>query len=152
MTSAHSLSFSLKSMIKLKKLNFVQFQTVGLGSPEGELGRCYGTSATTTSYRCVATARSYGTVDVLPSQGRETIGTLRERFIQRLMLSGKKSVATKVFDESLELLMNHIKEHNSKSDRSVATQRTQRTQDNLYSLANLTKDEIFIISLRKAQP
>lgn len=77
-------------------------------------------------------------------------GTLRERFIQRLMLSGKKSVATKVFDESLELLMNYIKEHNS-SGASDAASRLRR-QDNLHSLANLTKDEIFVISLRKAQP
>ena len=62
------------------------------------------------------------------------------------MLNGKKSVATKVFDESLQLLMGYVKEHNAKSDSRL------RRQDNLYSLVNLTKDEIFMISLRKAQP
>ena len=75
-----------------------------------------------------------------------TAVALRQRFIQRLMLNGKKSVATKVFDESLQLLMGYVKEHNAKSDSRL------RRQDNLYSLVNLTKDEIFMISLRKAQP
>ena len=70
---------------------------------------------------------------------------LRERFIQRLMLDGKKSTATKIFDESLELLKERIQRYNASTDG-------RSKSENLYSLATLTKDEIFIIALRKAQP
>jgi hypothetical protein len=38
----------------------------------------------------------------------EAAGGLRERFIQRLILDGKKSTATKVFDESLQLLKKRM--------------------------------------------
>jgi hypothetical protein len=71
--------------------------------------------------------------------------TLRERFIQRLIVDGKKSIATKIFDESLELLKDHIQQYNLSTD-------SRGKSENLYSLATLTKDEIFIIALRKAQP
>jgi hypothetical protein len=71
--------------------------------------------------------------------------SLRERFIQRLILDGKKSVATKIFDESLALLKDRIQEYNASNDN-------RGKSENLYSLATLTKDEIFIIALRKAQP
>ena len=77
------------------------------------------------------------------SAAKVTTLCLRERFIQRLIVDGKKSVATKVFDESLQLLISYIKDHNS-----IAA----KNQENLYSLMNLTKDEIFMIALRKAQP
>ena len=74
---------------------------------------------------------------------------LRERFIQRLILNGKKSIATKIFDESLELLKTRIDQHNkSESKNGLQSNRAL----NLHSLASLTKDEIFIIALRKAQP
>ena len=71
--------------------------------------------------------------------------SLRERFIQRLIVDGKKSIATKIFDESLELLKDRIQQYNVSTD-------TRGKSENLYSLATLTKDEIFIIALRKAQP
>jgi phosphoribosyl-ATP pyrophosphohydrolase len=125
-------------MIKLKKLNLLPpsrnsnysiSASTSLRPSRNEIGQSPNSYSQTSNIKATCTATA-----------------LRERFIQRLMLSGKKSVATKVFDESLELLMNYIKEHNSKSDSRL------RRQDNLYSLANLTKDEIFIISLRKAQP
>ena len=71
---------------------------------------------------------------------------LRERFIQRLIVDGKKSIATKIFDESLEItLKERIQQYNISTD-------TRGKSENLYSLATLTKDEIFIIALRKAQP
>jgi len=71
--------------------------------------------------------------------------TLRERFIQRLIVDGKKSIATKIFDESLELLKDRIQQYNLSTD-------SRGKSENLYSLATLTKDEIFMIALRKAQP
>jgi hypothetical protein len=71
--------------------------------------------------------------------------TLRERFIQRLIVDGKKSIATKIFDESLELLKDRIQQYILSTD-------SRGKSENLYSLATLTKDEIFIIALRKAQP
>ena len=73
---------------------------------------------------------------------------LRERFIQRLILNGKKSIATKIFDESLELLKTRIEQHNKSDSKNSEGNRSL----NLHSLASLTKDEIFIIALRKAQP
>ena len=97
---------------------------------------------------------------------------LRERFIQRLILDGKKAIATKIFDESLELLKTYIEEYNKSNDaggraklsssnlgKVPQTLRVPRrlpepnSQDlNLQSLALLTKEEIFVIALRKAQP
>ena len=62
-----------------------------------------------------------------------------------LIVDGKKSIATKIFDESLELLKERIQQYNISTD-------TRGKSENLYSLATLTKDEIFIIALRKAQP
>jgi len=49
------------------------------------------------------------------------------------------------FDESLELLKERIQRYNASTDG-------RSKSENLYSLATLTKDEIFIIALRKAQP
>ena len=42
--------------------------------------------------------------------------SLRERFIQRLILDGKKATASKIFDESLELLKKRIEQYNSSND------------------------------------
>ena len=87
---------------------------------------------------------SFGSSIVTPkSKGMQV--ALRERFIQRLIVDGKKSIATKIFDESLELLKERIQQYNLSTD-------TRGKSENLYSLATLTKDEIFIIALRKAQP
>jgi ribosomal protein S7 len=71
--------------------------------------------------------------------------SLRERFIQRLILDGKKATASKIFDESLELLKKRIEQYNSSNDG-------RGKSDDLHSLSTLTKDEIFVIALRKAQP
>ena len=55
---------------------------------------------------------------------------IRERFIQRLMKDGKKSIATKIFDESLEIFYQTIqqtsndeltKQFLSKSNRKKST-------------------------------
>ena len=40
---------------------------------------------------------------------------LRERFIKRLMKDGKKSVATKVFDESLEIFYETVQQTNEEN-------------------------------------
>ena len=72
--------------------------------------------------------------------------SLRERFIQRLIIDGKKSTATKIFDESLELLKKRIEETKPSSKEA------RGKSENLVSLLSLTKDEIFMIALRKAQP
>ena len=92
----------------------------------------------------VASLDSPGLKTSLPS-GVSPHLKLRERFIQRLILDGKKSKATKIFDESLELLKTRIEQHNAITD-------SRGKSENLYSLATLTKDEIFVIALRKAQP
>merc|ERR1719329_1924642 len=55
------------------------------------------------------------------------------------------SLSTKIFDESLELLKIRIEQHNAITD-------SRGKSENLYSLATLTKDEVFVIALRKAQP
>lgn len=87
---------------------------------------------------------SFGSSIVTPkSKGMQV--ALRERFIQRLIVDGKKSIATKIFDESLELLKERIQQYNISTDN-------RGKSENLHSLATLTKDEIFIIALRKAQP
>lgn len=87
---------------------------------------------------------SFGSSIVTPkSKGMQV--ALRERFIQRLIVDGKKSIATKIFDESLELLKERIQQYNISTDN-------RGKSENLHFLATLTKDEIFIIALRKAQP
>jgi len=92
----------------------------------------------------IGSLQSPGLKPSLPSGGSPHL-KLRERFIQRLILDGKKSKATKIFDESLELLKERIQEYNESNENRGKSQ-------NLYSLSNLTKEEIFIIALRKAQP
>ena len=87
---------------------------------------------------------SFGSSTMVPKNKGIQV-TLRERFIQRLIVDGKKSIATKIFDESLELLKDRIQQYNLSTD-------SRGKSENLYSLATLTKDEIFIIALRKAQP
>ena len=86
-----------------------------------------------------------GSLNATRSEADFSTLNLRERFIQRLILDGKKSTATKIFDESLELLKTRIEQHNAITD-------SRGKSENLYSLATLTKDEIFVIALRKAQP
>ena len=88
---------------------------------------------------------SKGSLNATRSEADFSTLNLRERFIQRLILDGKKSTATKIFDESLELLKTRIEQHNAITD-------SRGKSENLYSLATLTKDEIFVIALRKAQP
>ena len=74
---------------------------------------------------------SFGSSIVTPkSKGMQV--ALRERFIQRLIVDGKKSIATKIFDESLELLKERIQQYNLSTD-------TRGKSENLYSLATLTK-------------
>ena len=86
-----------------------------------------------------------GSLNTTHSEASLSTSNLRERFIQRLILDGKKSTATKIFDESLELLKTRIEQHNAITD-------SRGKSENLYSLATLTKDEVFVIALRKAQP
>ena len=86
-----------------------------------------------------------GSLNATRSEADFSTLNLRELFIQRLILDVKKSTATKIFDESLELLKTRIEQHNAITD-------SRGKSENLYSLATLTKDEIFVIALRKAQP
>ena len=81
------------------------------------------------------------------------------RFIKRLILDGKKGAATKIFDASLELLKKNIEQYlEDEGKTSVSWSAHKRTtltlteKNNLYLLANLTKEEIFVTALRKAQP
>jgi hypothetical protein len=84
---------------------------------------------------------------------------MMSRFIKRLILDGKKGAATKIFDASLELLKKNIEQHlEDEGKTSVSGSAHKRTtltltqKNNLYLLANLTKEEIFVTALRKAQP
>ena len=93
------------------------------------------------------------------SGGTSSDEWLQSRFIKRLILDGKKGAATKIFDASLELLKKNIEqclEDEGKTSVSwSAHKRTTLTlteKNNLYLLANLTKEEIFVTALRKAQP
>ena len=71
------------------------------------------------------------------------------RFIKRLILDGKKGAATKIFDASLELLKKNIEQYlEDEGKTSVSWSAHKRTtltlteKNNLYLLANLTKEEI----------
>ena len=84
---------------------------------------------------------------------------MMSRFIKRLILDGKKGAATKIFDASLELLKKNIDQYlEDEGKTSVSGSAHKRTtltlteKNNLYLLANLTKEEIFVTALRKAQP
>ena len=84
---------------------------------------------------------------------------MMSRFIKRLILDGKKGAATKIFDASLELLKKNIEQYlEDEGKTSVSGSAHKRTtltlteKNNLYLLANLTKEEIFVTALRKAQP
>ena len=61
---------------------------------------------------------------------------LRSRFIQRLSFGGKKSSATKVFDESLDILYQRYKEA-QKSDPKLIPQ---------------TKSDLFLTAIHRAKP
>ena len=61
---------------------------------------------------------------------------LRSRFIQRLSFGGKKSSATKVFDESLDILYQQYKEA-QKSDPKLIPQ---------------TKSDLFLTAIHRAKP
>ena len=61
---------------------------------------------------------------------------LRSRFIQRLSFGGKKSSATKVFDESLDILYQQYKEA-QKSDPKLISQ---------------TKSDLFLTAIHRAKP
>ena len=84
---------------------------------------------------------------------------MMSRFIKRLILDGKKGAATKIFDASLELLKKNIEQYlEDEGKTSVSGSAHKRTtltlteKNNLYLLANLTKEQIFVTALRKAQP
>ena len=93
------------------------------------------------------------------SGGTSSDEWLQSRFIKRLILDGKKGAATKIFDASLELLKKNIEQYlEDEGKTSVSGSAHKRTtltlteKNNLYLLANLTKEEIFVTALRKAQP
>ena len=93
-----------------------------------------------------------------PWNGRP-YNSIVSRFIKRLILDGKKGAATKIFDASLELLKKNIEQYlEDEGKTSVSWSAHKRTtltlteKNNLYLLANLTKEEIFVTALRKAQP
>ena len=93
------------------------------------------------------------------SGGTSSDEWLQSRFIKRLILDGKKGAATRIFDASLELLKKNIEQYlEDEGKTSVSGSAHKRTtltlteKNNLYLLANLTKEEIFVTALRKAQP
>ena len=93
------------------------------------------------------------------SGGTSSDEWLQSRFIKRLILDGKKGAATRIFDASLELLKKNIEQYlEDEGKTSVSWSVHKRTtltlteKNNLYLLANLTKEEIFVTALRKAQP
>ena len=79
---------------------------------------------------------------------------IRERFIQRLMKDGKKSIATKIFDESLEIFYQTIqqtsndeltKQFLSKSNRKKSTVDWEHIQ-------NMGKSDLFLAAFFRAKP
>ena len=75
--------------------------------------------------------------------------SLRNKFIQKLMLNGKKATATILFDESLEILKLKIeKEILSPKDKT----KVKKTTSFIENLQNKTKLEIFEIALNRGKP
>ena len=54
---------------------------------------------------------------------------LRERFIKRLMKDGKKSVATKVFDEGLEIFYETVQQTNEENFAKQTKSRKKSKDD-----------------------
>jgi ribosomal protein S7 len=74
---------------------------------------------------------------------------LRNKFIQKLMLDGRKATATIVFEESLEILKSMIsKEIFSNKNRS----KSKKALSFLETLETKSKLEIFEIALNRAKP
>lgn len=133
----------LPSRMKTDSMSLKHFM---LGT-EGSLKKRYASGSERVLYEASQAAATEGTAYGCELNGHYS-NSLRERFIRRLIVNGKKSIATKIFDESLELLKKRIEEVNSGNYGSNTTSEKQ----NLHSLSTLTKDEIFTIALRKAQP
>jgi len=75
--------------------------------------------------------------------------SLRNKFIQKLMLNGKKATATILFDESLEILKLKIeKEILAFKDKT----KSKKTSLFIESLKNKTKLEMFEIALNRGKP
>jgi|TARA_B100000795_G_scaffold265740_1_gene247973 hypothetical protein len=77
------------------------------------------------------------------------LSILRDKFVQKLMLNGKKAVATNLFEESLEILRSKIQKEllllkgKTKSKKNTSF---------LESLESKKKLEIFEIALNRAKP
>jgi len=75
--------------------------------------------------------------------------SLRNKFIQKLMLNGKKATATILFDEGLEILKLKIeKDILASKDRT----KVKKTISFIESLRNKTKLEVFEIALNRGKP
>ena len=78
---------------------------------EGSLKKRYASGSERVLYEASQAAATEGTAYGCELNGHYS-NSLRERFIRRLIVNGKKSIATKIFDESLELLKKRIEEVN----------------------------------------
>ena len=76
---------------------------------------------------------------------------LRGRFVQRLMKDGKKSVATKVFDESLEIFYQTIQQSNIEDLTKRAKTRKKSTVDWDY-IQKMSKSELFMAAFLRSKP
>jgi small subunit ribosomal protein S7 len=75
---------------------------------------------------------------------------LRSRFIQRLMKHGKKAVAVKLFDESLEIFYQKVQN----LDSEELNRKTKRKKSSIEwnHIQKLTKMEIFMMAFLRAKP
>jgi ribosomal protein S7 len=101
--------------------------------------------------------------------------TLRSRFIQRLAFGGKKAIATKIFDESLDILaakcqllqthsVSTIPKASNNSKQSTSgglTSSLRKTSDKIpeatntdtpHELTSRTKSDLFLTALHRSKP
>ena len=79
----------------------------------------------------------------------ESLFLLRDKFIQKLTLNGKKATATILLEESLEILKSRI---TLEINLMKSKNRSKKNNSFIESLQQKTKLEIFEIALNKAKP
>ena len=77
------------------------------------------------------------------------LSILRDKFVQKLMLNGKKAVATNLFEESLEILRSKIQKELLLLKGKT---KSKKNSSFLESLESKKKLEIFEIALNRAKP
>jgi len=79
----------------------------------------------------------------------ESLFLLRDKFIQKLTLNGKKATAAILLEESLEILKSRI---TLEINLMKSKNRSKKNNSFIESLQQKTKLEIFEIALNKAKP